>query len=220
MSGCCKLILGTAQFGGRYGIKGDGSPNDRELERIARTAWDGGIRTIHTSWQYGLPKICEAIFSEFEWIRKDKDNPYRFRWGEKTGYALYDRDVCPGSVDIIQIPVNVLDKRFLNYSYGYEIHARSIFLQGLLLMEELPSWVQGLSRGKIKLFQRVCQMENYEPYEAALGWVLGLPEIDRVIIGANSACQLKQLLKVSPLKWDYDFSITDEKILDPRKWPV
>ena len=39
-----KLILGTAQFGiPNYGIKHDGQPSIKEIEKITQIAWDGGI---------------------------------------------------------------------------------------------------------------------------------------------------------------------------------
>ena len=129
------------------------------------------------------------------------------------------------SYDIYQFPINVLDTRFLKYlkylkERKLEIHARSVFLQGLLLMDELPSWVKGEARTMVNTFQIVCKSEGWEYYEAALGWVLGLKDIDHVIVGVNSAEQLQQLLDVKPLQWKYDFSIQDENALNPRRWPT
>jgi aryl-alcohol dehydrogenase-like predicted oxidoreductase len=211
-----KLILGTAQFGSDYGIKHDGQPSEKEIEKIARVAWDGGIRTIHTSWQYNLPKICDAIFEGFEKIEKDWISSY-FHFKNKMGQCVYD----PNEVDLylIQAPVNILDKRFLNLKRDHIIHARSVFLQGLLLMDDIPKWISPVANMAINLFHLQCKAHGLQYYEAALGYVLGLDEIDHVIIGVNNAKQLEQVLQVKPLKWDYDFSITDENILDPRKWP-
>ena len=224
-TGTNKLILGTASFGKPYGIKGDPVPDEKELEKIAHTAWNGGIRVIHTSWQYNLPKICEAIFSEFEWIEKCNPDAQYFKWRLRLGLSVYEEDELDlwagdSSIDILQIPVNILDKRFLGLKVtGCEIHARSVFLQGLLLMENIPDWVSLPSRTMIKLFHKTCRANRLMAYEAALGYVLGLDEIDKVIVGVNSSKQLEQLLTVKPLKWEYDFSITDDKLLDPRKWP-
>ena len=53
--------------------------------------------------------------------------------------------------NILQIPINILDHRLVkeNYlgelkSYGIELHARSVFLQGLLLMprNSIPNYFQ------------------------------------------------------------------------------
>lgn len=218
-----KLILGTAQFGNiPYGIKGDGLVTEQEIEKIAQVAWDGGIRIIHTSWQYGLPKISEAIFSEFEWIRKYKDAKNLFRHDNRTGFCLYDPDDMLHLVNgnLIQIPINILDKRFLNLiKDGIIVHARSVFLQGLLLMKKLPPWIPVQVRAVIHDFKSKCYVMRLQEYEAALGWVLGLKEVDHVIVGVNSVEQLKQLLDVEPLQWEYNFSIQDENVLDPRRWP-
>jgi len=220
-----KLVLGTANFGQKYGIANDPVPSVQEIENIARVAWAGGIRVIHTSWQYELPKICEAIFSKFEWIKKEKENPDWFTFDGRTGRAIYNPDEVKFFTinDIIQVPFNVLDNRFKKYlSYGCEIHARSVFLQGLLLMDlmDMPDWiVDSMAFDNILHFLQICMKRKLEPYAGALGYVLGLDEVDRVIVGVNSAKQLKQLLSVKPLKWDYDFSITDEMVLNPNRWP-
>lgn len=221
-----KLILGTAQFGSDYGIKHDGQPSEREIERIARIAWDGGIRTVHTSWQYNCPDICSAIFDEFEVINKDPENADLFWWNGEKGLAAYNVEDGQGkNWKMLQFPVNVLDHRFVGKNYYCKTIARSVFLQGLILMEPIdwPDWFVDNDQAFNKLlkFHQVCKHKlKIQPYEGALGYVLGLDEIDHVIVGVNSAKQLEQLLQVKPLKWDYDFSITDENILDPRKWPA
>ena len=50
--------------------------------------------------------------------------------------------------DIIQFPINIFDQSFLEKNFlfhlskkGIELHARSIFLQGLLLQEKYPSFM-------------------------------------------------------------------------------
>ena len=128
-----KLILGSASFGSDYGIKQDGQPSERELEKIASTAWNGGIRVIHTSWQYNLPKICEAIFSEFEWMIKDT-HPEYFEWNGRMGLSVYSPEEIQefdGEVDMLQIPVNILDGRFKYHKFHptWTVIARSVFLR-------------------------------------------------------------------------------------------
>lgn len=221
-----KLILGTAQFGQDYGIKHDGQPSVEEIQRIAQVAWDRGIRTVHTSWQYNLPKECDDIFKEFEWINKSEDNPDLFYWGRpygsRLGKSLYDLNEEHKAYSMIMIPINVLDSRFRTVWENKKgmVIARSVFLQGLLLMDELPQWLPVGAKTKILDFHVFCIKNHLRAHEAALGWVLGLDEIDKVIVGVNSVEQLEQILQVQPFKWDYDFSITDENVLDPRRWPV
>jgi aryl-alcohol dehydrogenase-like predicted oxidoreductase len=140
------------------------------------------------------------------------------------GLSVYDPEEIQefdGEVDMLQIPVNVLDGRFTKHKFHptWTVIARSVFLQGLLLMEELPTWVSTEARWMIRTFIHACRAQRLMAYEAALGYVIGLDEIDKVIVGVNSSKQLEQLLTVEPLKWEYNFSITDGKVLDPRRWP-
>lgn len=223
-----KLILGTAQFGSDYGIKHDGQPSYDEIRKIAKIAWNSGVRTIHTSWQYGLSEETKTIFSIFEKIEKDRMYPSMFHYRGLRGLSLYDPPSI-GALDAVayEMPVNVLDRRFHNFmlackKVGLQIHARSVFLQGLLLMElsKIPFWVNDHALSQIEKFHIACKEKGLELYEGALGWVLGQEELDGVIIGVNSASQLEQLLGVKPLKWEHDFSIIgDDAVLDPRKWP-
>ncbi len=221
-----KLILGTASFGSDYGIKHDGQPSIQGIEEIARIARDGGIRVIHTSWQYNLPKICEAIFNEFEWIKKDKAFPNLFSWESEysLGMSIYDPIEYHHFIgaEQVMVPINILDHRFLGRKHNFILIARSVFLQGLLLMEviDLPKWIPPDTALQISRFQAMAWTLDLWPYEAALGYILGLDEVDHVIVGVNSAKQLEQLLAVKPLIWDHDFSIGDEMVLDPRRWPA
>lgn len=214
-----KLILGTAQFGSNYGIKKDGQPSIPETEKIARIAWDAGIRVIHTSWQYPFDGI--EYFYKFNKIEKDAGDPDYYWWDRGMGISIYgpESEEYLDGFDSIQFPLNILDTRCLRLKKKVPFIARSVFLQGLLLMDELPRWISDSASESIGLFQAMARLSDLEYYEAALGWVLGLDEIDHVIVGVNSAEQLEQLVKVKPLKWDYDFSIHDEMVLDPRRWP-
>lgn len=230
-----KFILGTTQFVSNYGIKQDGQPSLKEVEKIARLAWNSGIRSIYVYDEYGDQKIIKDVFKDFQPIIKKGVYPDWFEWNGKRGLSVYEVHEPATNIfkewDAFQFPVNVLDHRFLKVMKllkkdGYEIHARSVFLQGLLLMKELPAWLNQEARIQIEQFHWACKnicingkFISLQPYEAALGWVLGLKDVDHVIVGVNSSEQLKQLLEVKPLQWDYDFSITDENVLNPRKWP-
>jgi aryl-alcohol dehydrogenase-like predicted oxidoreductase len=233
-----RFILGTSQFGSDYGIKQDGQPSLKEIEKIAHIAWDGEIRKIYAYDKYNCNDSVMSIFKDFFIIQKKGVLPDWFKDGSRIGLSVYEikeiedeMRIYSYSYDIYQFPINVLDTRFLKYlnplkelglEIKPEIHARSIFLQGLLLMDltELPhKWINNEVYQQIKSFHLACIDHNLELHEAALGWVLGLKDVDYVIVGVNSAEQLKQLLEVKPLRWDYDFSIQDENILNPRKWP-
>ena len=215
-----KLILGTVQFGQEYGIKQDGKPSEAEIERIAQIAKGAGIRTIFTAPAYKCDDIVAKYFSDFEVIEKI-GNTQEFKYGERYGLSVYDiQELMPMAShhNILNVPVNIFDNRFLFLTefrkrYGLEVHARSVFLQGLLLMENPP-----IAKGFVAEFHRACGVSKVTPIQAALGYVLGIQGIEKVVIGVNSAEQLSELIKVTPLYWNYDFHLHDERILDPRQW--
>ena len=215
-----KLILGTANFGGQYGY-GE-SPSLAEIERILNVAADAGIEYIDTAPAYN----CDYAYNGFKVIQKtpywgdayallqhDPDGPispvidaWRQNVIEKIGISVY----TPGQLekvirkryplDILQVPCNIADNRFIPYlpelhKRGIDVHARSVFLQGALLMgEKLPKFTP----------------------ELCLAFVLA-QDFDGVIVGVNTAEQLQELVKVKPINYQ-GLNICDERIIDPRRW--
>lgn len=137
-------------------------------------------------------------------------------------------------LDLMQAPVNILDQRLLQAGHlgrlrskGVEIHARSVFLQGLLLMEpdQIPKTTPPFERVKphLKTLRDHLSKTGLSPLEAALGFVLGLQEVDRVIVGVQTASQFKELVetagKATQRSFDFrSFSWDDEMILNPARW--
>jgi len=124
------------------------------------------------------------------------------------GYSVYNfsslKKICKKfKPDIIQCPYNIFDRRLVIKDYlnflkreDIEIHARSVFLQGLLLMplKKLPKfhrkwknlfykWENWLSKNKL------------DPVEACLNFALQTKEIDKFVLGFNNLIHLKQILK-------------------------
>lgn len=102
--------------------------------------------------------------------------------------------------DMIQLPVNILDQRLVKTGYieklksrGVEVHARSIFLQGLLLMplEKVPAYFDPI-RPHLRRFREAATEQGMTPVQAALAYVRDLPGIDRVVIGVTSRDELRQ----------------------------
>ena len=101
-----------------------------------------------------------------------------------------------GIPDIIQVPFNILDRRFESLmmelkSVGTEIHVRSAFLQGLLLMSpnEVPPFFQPL-KGWLTEFNEAFPSTELK-INAALKCCLNHPAIDKTVIGINKSEQLE-----------------------------
>ena len=106
-------------------------------------------------------------------------------------------------IDIIQLPMNILDRRLIDngllnkiYSKGIEIHTRSIFLQGLLLMDP---------KKRPKIFDRWSNLwkiwdewlydNKLSALQATLIYMISLPEISRVLVGVDNKDQLQNIIK-------------------------
>ena len=153
---------------------------------------------------------------------------------EKVGASVYtsiqiEKILRRYPIDIMQLPVNVMDQRLIQGGYlkelkaaGVEIHARSVFLQGVLLMDpdSLPAHFNTV-KPHLKHYRNSIRERGFSPVRAALGFVIGLPEIDFVICGVNDHKQLQELCAIHAI-YDADefrsFAIEDETILNPTLW--
>ncbi|MDZ5632388.1 aldo/keto reductase [Janthinobacterium sp. GMG1] len=156
----------------------------------------------------------------------------------KIGVSVYtgqqiDAVLARFQIDLIQLPINVLDQRLLHSGHlrklkqaGVEIHARSVFLQGLLLMapSDLPAHFDDV-REHLAAYHRFIARQGLTSLQAALGFVTGLEEIDHVVCGVNSSAQLQEIcmadryVAASGEHVGYDaFAISDEALVNPALW--
>jgi aryl-alcohol dehydrogenase-like predicted oxidoreductase len=143
--------------------------------------------------------------------------------------ALVESRLTP---QLIQLPFNVLDRRpiasgVLSHlkAAGVEIHARSVFLQGLLLMKpsELPDFFLPV-RDDIAALHRCWAKEGRSAIAGCLCFVLQQPEIDAVIVGVNHCKEFNEIVDVASQSGsigDRDLMpVVDPVYLDPSRWPA
>jgi aryl-alcohol dehydrogenase-like predicted oxidoreductase len=136
--------------------------------------------------------------------------------------------------DLIQLPVSVFDQRMIQGGYlrnlkdlGIEIHSRSVFLQGLLLMtpEEISSYFDPI-RPMIMKYHGIMKNQHISPLTAALGFVYQQPEIDYIIVGVNNQAHLEKIINVVhniETLGNFDFSgyaVHEESIINPSLWKL
>ena len=156
---------------------------------------------------------------------------------KKIGVSVYtgwqiDQLLEKYAIDIIQVPINVLDQRLLTGGHlyrlknaGVEIHARSVFLQGLLLLDpdKLHPFFDGI-RLHLKNYHRLIRTQGHTPVGAALGFVTGIREVDVVLCGINNQFQLEEICRLAEVPLDSkdfsEFAIEDEYILNPSLWQI
>ena len=131
--------------------------------------------------------------------------------------------------DLIQAPFNLVDRRLHTTGWlqrlkdeGVEIHTRSVFLQGLLLMPQATrpakfaswselwsKWHDWLSRHKVSAVR------------ACLAFPLSFSEIDRVVVGADSVSQLEQIISAATSTAPVDLPDLHcdvESLINPTRW--
>ncbi len=153
---------------------------------------------------------------------------------QKVGVSIYDPSELAAlapkfSFDLVQAPFNLIDRRIYLSGWlqrlkdsGVEIHTRSAFLQGLLLMtrNNIPKKFSPWDDLWDKWFR--WQLEhNISASQACLAFPLSFQQIDRVVVGAESVNQLEQIVSNANvhLKNMAPFlQCDDEKLINPSIW--
>jgi aryl-alcohol dehydrogenase-like predicted oxidoreductase len=139
--------------------------------------------------------------------------------------ALLDRH----ALDLVQVPINILDQRLLVdgtlrrlKAAGIEIHARSIFLQGLLLldMNSLPTYFMPY-RHHLERFHALVRQCGVSALELAISFISNVDEIDTAIVGVARAEELQDIVAAARRALPIDaesIAVDDEDLLNPAKW--
>ncbi|HNX91112.1 MAG TPA: aldo/keto reductase [Candidatus Omnitrophota bacterium] len=103
-------------------------------------------------------------------------------------------------IDVVQLPINLFDQRFVRKSLvkklcdsGKSVFARSVFLQGLFFLEEKE--VPKKLFPAVKYLRKLREMSLAEKMaidDIAMRFVLSVPGVASVIVGAESVAQVKR----------------------------
>ncbi|MFE0752809.1 aldo/keto reductase [Inquilinus sp. NPDC058860] len=152
---------------------------------------------------------------------------------ERIGASVYsagqlDAVLARYPLDLVQLPWNAVDGRIgppllaALGKRGIELHARSVFLQGLLLAP--PGRAAGVSPRAEALVGRwrgAVAAAGAEPLAAALGAVIGRPEIGTALVGVTRPEELAGILKAVAAASPPVAAVpsTDDLVLNPALWP-
>ena len=154
---------------------------------------------------------------------------------QKIGVSIYNPDELDEIhkkvlIDLVQAPLNIIDRRMETSGWlnrlkddGVEVHARSVFLQGLLLMEQskIPEEFSRWSR-LWEAWHEKLRDSGALPLETCLAYPLSLQEVDQVIVGVNSIRQLQDILTAASgvdRAIDASFMMsTDANLINPSNW--
>jgi aryl-alcohol dehydrogenase-like predicted oxidoreductase len=155
----------------------------------------------------------------------------------KIGSSVYNKEQIDFilenyNIDVLQIPLNILDQRLIQNGYlksiknrGIEIHVRSIHLQGLLLMDvdSLNSYFEPIKKVLIE-YQKDIVSKKLSPLDSVWNFIKEIIEIDYVIFGVENIEQLKQNLESfnkQKVLIDYSkYHIDDTNMIEPFRWRI
>jgi len=153
---------------------------------------------------------------------------------QKIGISIYtptelDALIPRYRFDLVQAPFNLVDQRLCRTGWmrrlkdeDVEIHTRSAFLQGLLLMSQadMPDKFSPWS-GLWHTWNQWMLEKEVSAVQASLAFPLKYPEIDRVVVGADNLSQLAQIVSAANISLQADLPeihCDDENLINPANW--
>lgn len=191
-------------------------PNDfvnRNIKQLERKFFKS-LKELKVKKVYGLLfQNCEEIVKKknyhiFNFFLRLKQKGYI----EKIGFSVYCPKVLRDIIkifkfDIIQIPINIFDQRFLKSKILFklkknnvEIHARSIFFHGLLLKKNLLSFNKFYINQNFKEWESFVRINNINKLKFLINFVSNIKEIDFCVVGFENFNQFKKILSFSKKK--------------------
>jgi len=204
----------------------DANHIDSEMSEILKRL---SCKKIYALLLHNTAKMTSEIYEN---LLKQKEK-YNIN---KIGISVYNPEqafdlVEKYPIDIIQIPLNIFDQRFinsgcLNYlkNKKIEVHSRSIFLQGLLLqpLNEINSYFNPYLP-LLKQFKQHCVLHDLSPLDLSLSMIHIAEQVDKFVIGVCSKNQLMEIIssidKTSGITSDVSHLLsTDESLINPSRW--
>ncbi|CAL61301.1 putative NAD(P)-linked oxidoreductase [Herminiimonas arsenicoxydans] len=162
-----------------------------------------GVQQLHAVLLHRPAQLLEArgpqLFAALEHLKM-------LGYTKKIGISIYDPSELDSlfskmNFDLVQAPLNILDRRLVDSGWarrlkhiGAELHVRSAFLQGLLLMssEKRP---QKFNRWQSLWLEwdRWLNEVGLSPLEACLRYTLSVEEVDSVVVGVDSVEQFREI---------------------------
>jgi aryl-alcohol dehydrogenase-like predicted oxidoreductase len=232
---------------GRIGVEGfrvvtklPPLPSGRDVARWVRETVNGSLSRLRVSNLYGL--LLHRPEDVLGNDGRELAQALLALKGEgivaKLGISIYGPGSLPAlaealPLDLVQAPFNVLDRRLATSGWlarlksaGAEVHVRSIFLQGLLTIppSDIPPRLAA-HRAHLERWHAWLREEGVSPIAACVAFAAARPEIDRIVVGATSVDELREVLDLydrgaaAPLPPDA-LATDDERLVNPSLWNV
>jgi len=180
-----------------------------------------------------IHNINEIEHKNFNTLFKELTELKRQGLVNKIGFSIYTPEQVDFLLknfdfDLIQVPFNIFDNRLIQggqlqalNNKGIEVHARSVFLQGVLLdFNNLSNYFSSWKK-EFSIYQETVKDNGLSLLECALNFVLNIREIDKVLVGVNSERQLKEIIQAVKRRSNLSaYPINDINLLNPSLWKI
>ena len=180
-----------------------------------------------------IHNINEIEHKNFNTLFKELTELKRQGLVNKIGFSIYTPEQVDFLLknfdfDLIQVPFNIFDNRLIQggqlqalNNKGIEVHARSVFLQGVLLdFNNLSNYFSPWKK-EFSIYQETVKDNGLSLLECALNFVLNIREIDKVLVGVNSERQLKEIVQAVKRRSNLSaYPINDINLLNPSLWKI
>ena len=180
-----------------------------------------------------IHNINDIQDKQFDALYKELNKLKHQRLIKKIGFSTY----IPEQVnfllenfdfDLIQIPFNVFDTRLIEdgqlkklKNKGIEVHARSIFLQGLLLNFGQLDGYFSKWKNDFDTYQEMVSESNLTLLQYALNFALSIKEIDKVLVGVDCKNQLMEITQAVVTENCLNgYPINNRNLLNPSLWKI
>jgi len=156
----------------------------------------------------------------------------------KVGISVYKPEqlnycVNHYKIDLVQLPLNCLDQRFIQTQWlekltkaKIEVHCRSLFLQGLLLMDisKLANYFKPYKPYLMKFYNMTKQL-NVSPLALSLAIGCKNTAISKMVVGCCNTTQLEEIVEAYEVALTIDANLSllacnDEQLLIPSNWKL
>ena len=167
----------------------------------------------------------------YNWLINLKENKLINKIGISVSHRKeLDKIIKKFKVDVVQLPMNILDQRFISSGHishlsssNIEVHTRSIFLQGLLLSnyKTLPKHLEKF-KDKLKEINILAKERDISVLQLLTNFCFQNIDVDKFIFGVSSENQLKQIIKSINLEKLHDnflkYSNYNKNLIIPANW--
>lgn len=152
---------------------------------------------------------------------------------KKVGVSLYTPEkllelASNFSIDIVQAPINIFDQRFCTRKIKsvisqnrIDLYARSIFLQGSLLVPKTPENLKKWD-DYFKSYRQFCSARNLSQIGCCLQFVKSLEFVRGIVVGTTKKSELKEIIdefRLPMRKIDFSqLASIENKLINPSLW--